>query len=120
LVLPSYVEGMPNALLEGMAAGLPVIASRVGAIPDVVEDGVSGLLVEPRDVEALSRALARLADSPSDRWRMGKAAQDKIDRDHDAAVAVPRVVEALRAVSVRDRRRSRSPAGASCRGGSRG
>lgn len=99
LVLPSHVEGLPNALLEAMATGLSVIATRVGAIPEVVEDGVSGLLIEPGDVDALARALARLAQDPDERARLGRAAREKIARDHDVSVAVPRVLAALRAVT---------------------
>ncbi len=68
-VLPSYGEGMPNALLEAMAIGLPVVASRVGGIPEVVEDRVSGLLVEPKSARALSRALDQLLGQPV--WAAG-------------------------------------------------
>lgn len=61
LVLASYGEGLPYALLEGMAAGAAVIATRVGGVPDVVLNGVHGLLVPPRDPAALCGAIARLA-----------------------------------------------------------
>jgi glycosyltransferase involved in cell wall biosynthesis len=59
-VLPSRAEGMPNAVLEYMAAGLPVIVSRVGGNVELVEDGITGLLVPPEDSAALSAALLRL------------------------------------------------------------
>jgi glycosyltransferase involved in cell wall biosynthesis len=103
LVLPSHVEGMPNALLEGMAAGLPAIASRVGGIPDVVIDGETGLLFAPGDTDALSRALVRLAHDAAERMRMGRAAQDKIARDHDIRVAWPRMLKAMRSIANGDR-----------------
>jgi glycosyltransferase involved in cell wall biosynthesis len=59
-LLPSYSEGLPYALLESMAAGVPVIATPVGAIPDVVADGTHGTLVPPRDGKAIAEALATL------------------------------------------------------------
>jgi glycosyltransferase involved in cell wall biosynthesis len=61
MLLPSYSEGMPYALLEAMAAGIPVVATPVGAIPDVVAHGTHGFLVPPRDGKAIAEALAVLA-----------------------------------------------------------
>jgi glycosyltransferase involved in cell wall biosynthesis len=66
-LLPSYAEGLPYALLESMAAGVPVIATPVGAIPDVLSDGTHGILVPPRDGKAIAEALAKLA---ADRERL--------------------------------------------------
>ena len=60
-ILPSYEEGLPYALLEAMAAGIPVLATPVGAIPDVVTHGIHGALVKPRDGVAIAEALASLA-----------------------------------------------------------
>jgi glycosyltransferase involved in cell wall biosynthesis len=65
LVLPSWAEGTPNVVLEALAAGRPVVASRVGGIPDAVVEGVTGLLVEPHDADVLARALA---DAIRRRW----------------------------------------------------
>ncbi|HEY3821371.1 MAG TPA: glycosyltransferase family 4 protein [Polyangiaceae bacterium] len=101
LVLPSYREGMPNALLEGMAAGMAVIATRVGGIPDVVDDGTSGLLVEPADVEALGEALVRLAQNQGERERMAMAARETIARHHDLEKAWPQMLTAIRAAADR-------------------
>lgn len=98
LVLPSHLEGMPNAILEAMATGLPVIATRVGAIPDIVAEGATGLLIDAGDVAALAAALVRLAKDPVERLRMGRAAREKIARDNDIEVAWPRILAALRAV----------------------
>lgn len=74
-VLPSYHEGLPISLLEAMAAGLPVIATRVGGIPEVIRDGEQGLLIPPGDVDALVGAIRRLIDDPALRSRLGGAAR---------------------------------------------
>jgi glycosyltransferase involved in cell wall biosynthesis len=63
-VLPSRAEGLPNAVLEYMAAGLPTIASRVGGNAELIEDGVTGVLVPREDAAALSRAMLRLLRDP--------------------------------------------------------
>jgi glycosyltransferase involved in cell wall biosynthesis len=73
LAVPSLFEGMPNVALEAMAAGLPVAATRVGGVPEVVLDGETGLLVPPADAPTLAGALARLAQEPELRRRLGAA-----------------------------------------------
>jgi glycosyltransferase involved in cell wall biosynthesis len=73
------VDGLPNALLEGLAAGRAVVASRVAGILDVVEDGVNGLLVPPGDVPALAAALRRLAAEPETRQRLGREARRRAE-----------------------------------------
>jgi glycosyltransferase involved in cell wall biosynthesis len=77
-VLPSYAEGLPYALLESMAAGVPAIATRVGAIPDLVDDGVSGVLIEPRSARTLAAAICRLAGDRGALERMGRASRAAI------------------------------------------
>jgi glycosyltransferase involved in cell wall biosynthesis len=69
------VDGLPNVLLESLAAGRAVVATRVAGIPDVVEDGVNGLLVPERDPAALADALGRLARDPEERTRLGAEAR---------------------------------------------
>jgi glycosyltransferase involved in cell wall biosynthesis len=64
---------MGTATLDAMAAGLPVVATRVGGIPEIVEDGVSGILVPPRDPAALAAAMVRLAGDAGLRARLGEA-----------------------------------------------
>jgi glycosyltransferase involved in cell wall biosynthesis len=77
-LLPSYAEGLPYALLESMAAGVPVIATRVGAIPDVVADGTHGLLIPPRDAKAIANALATLSADRERIASMSRACRRRI------------------------------------------
>lgn len=71
-VLPSHSEGLPMVLLEAMAAGLPIVSTAVGGIPDVIAEGRNGLLVPPRDGKALLGALERIVESGDLRARMGE------------------------------------------------
>jgi glycosyltransferase involved in cell wall biosynthesis len=75
LVVPSLNEGMGRVILEAGAAGTPVVASRVGGIPDVVHDGVTGLLVPPRDDDAIAQAVLSLEQDPERAHAMGAAAR---------------------------------------------
>jgi glycosyltransferase involved in cell wall biosynthesis len=75
LVLPSRREALGVAVLEGMAAGLPVVASRAGGIPEILRTGVEGLLVEPEDAAGLAESLVRLLFTPDQRAAMGEAAK---------------------------------------------
>lgn len=75
LTLPSYAENLPVSVIEGMAAGLAVVTTPVGAVTDIVRDGESGLLVDPGDVEALSAALTRLTKDRQLREKLGQAAR---------------------------------------------
>jgi len=77
-VLPSLSEGTSNTLLESMAAGIPVVATRVGGNPEVVEDGVSGLLVPPGDAPALAAATSRLLDDQGLAFRLGRAGRQRV------------------------------------------
>lgn len=78
-VLPSHVEAMPMGLLEAMSYGLACVATRVGAVGSVIQDGVSGLLVAPGDSDALARALDRLVMDASLRQRLGRCARETIE-----------------------------------------
>jgi glycosyltransferase involved in cell wall biosynthesis len=73
--MPSYWEGLPLSMVLAMGAGLPVVASRVAGIPEVVNDRVSGLLVDPGNAEQLARALAALVEDPSLRGQLGDEAR---------------------------------------------
>ena len=91
IILPSHADGLPHALLDGMAAGIPVISTNVGAIPDVVSDGIHGFLVPPRDCKAIAQALAVLA---SDRERLSWMSRACRRRVH-AAYSIDRVAREL-------------------------
>lgn len=78
-VLPSAAEGMPNAVLEYMAAGLPVVASAVGGNLEVIEDGANGLLVSPGDAVALGNAVARVLENDALAQRLAKHARDLVE-----------------------------------------
>jgi glycosyltransferase involved in cell wall biosynthesis len=92
-VLPSHWEGMSNALLEAMAAGLPVVATAVGGTPDVVLDGVTGLLVSPGDPASLARAIGRMIRDPNLRQKMGRAGRARIEQHFSIEETVRRTEE---------------------------
>ncbi|MFO7273404.1 MAG: glycosyltransferase family 4 protein [Bacillota bacterium] len=77
-VLPSRSEGLGLVAVEAMAAGRPVVATRVGGLPEVVVDGETGFLVEPEDPEALARAIRALLADPARAARMGAAGRERV------------------------------------------
>lgn len=93
-VLPSRWEGNPMSVMEAMAAGLPVVATAVGGVPELVQDGTTGLLVPNEDTEALAQALQRLVDNPDLRATMGNHARRVAQKRFDARV-MTRAYEAL-------------------------
>jgi glycosyltransferase involved in cell wall biosynthesis len=90
-VLPSHAEGVPVSLLEAMAAGCAVVATRVGGIPDVVADGVNGLLVDAGDREALALAIHRLLIDRALAARLGREARDTVARRHAPEISLERL-----------------------------
>lgn len=84
-VFPSQNEGMGRALIEAMAAALPVVATRVGGIPGIIQQGRTGLLVPPADITALAAAMTELLNDRSRARAMGLAARDSIGTNYDAA-----------------------------------
>lgn len=95
-VLPSLWEGLPMALLEAMATGLPVVATSVSGSGQVVVDGESGMLVTPGDEIALSGAITRLLDNPDRAQHMGRAARERVERFYSARAQASRLAEIYR------------------------
>lgn len=100
--LPSYAnEGVPQALMQAMACGLPVISTPVGSIGEIVLDGDSGILVPPQDPDALARAIAALLDNPTLRHAIGARALSTAQERFGDALMVRRMLDVFREVAVR-------------------
>lgn len=91
LVCSSHTEAMPLALLEAMACGLPAVATRVGGVPDIVEQGHTGFLVGPGDFDDISRCCAQLLGDAALRRRMGERARERAVQRLDLAASAARV-----------------------------
>ncbi len=85
--LTSKSEGMPNVLLEAMVASRPVVATRVGGVPELVTDGDNGFLIEPGDTEGFALAVRRLLEEPRTAEAMGRNGHERVRRDHGCAEA---------------------------------
>ena len=105
VVLPSYYrEGIPTSLTEGAACGLPLITTDMPGCREVVTDGEDGLLIQPRDAEALASAIARLLDSPELAARLGHAARAKALDVFDEQIIIRRTLDVYRRLLPRTRR----------------
>lgn len=89
--LPSYREGVPRALMEASASGLPVVATNIRGCREVVKDGETGILIEPRQVPPLRNAILRLVDDSALRTRMGQAGRAHIVKEFDAELVLDRL-----------------------------
>lgn len=83
LVLPSFAEGVPVVLMEAMASRIPVIASRVAGVPELVQDGVTGFVIPPGDLATLKDRLDDLLSNPKECQKMGQTGRDVVVRDFD-------------------------------------
>lgn len=92
-------EGLPVVLMEACGSGLPVVASRISGIPELVDDGVTGFLVPPRDPKAIADALRRLHDDPKLRQALGKAGRQKVLDEFEAFSNAERLASRILAVS---------------------
>jgi glycosyltransferase involved in cell wall biosynthesis len=108
-VFPSEIDQAPNAVLEAMAAGLPVIAARSGAVPEMVTDGICGRIVEPGDDRDLLAAITDLLDDPQRRSSMGAAAQRRQRERYDMRHAVDELLAVLRCAAADRRTQERDP-----------
>lgn len=97
MVLPSYVEGMPITLLEAGAYALPSIASRAGAITELIEDNANGILIDAGDRQALAAAIDRYLSDPALRRRHGEEARRRIESHlpHGVAKALENIYRRL-------------------------
>jgi len=82
VAVPSHSEGSPNVVLEAMAAGLPIAANAVGGVPEILEEGVTGLMVSPRNPDAMAKALLRILGDGDLSQRLGAAAQRRAETAH--------------------------------------
>ena len=103
LCCPSLEDASPSVILQGMACGVPIIATKVGGIPEMVSHGENGLLVEPNDPKALSEALMRLFGYPEAMREMGKNGRARAERVYDWGVIAQKISEVYE-VSIRERR----------------
>lgn len=95
-VLPSFAEGVPVVLMEAMATGLPVLATRIAGIPELVEDGLSGRIVAPGDSDAFADAMIALLDDPVQARVMGQAGRATIAKDFDAGTEAEKLAALFR------------------------
>ena len=93
-------DGIPTALLEGMATGLPVVATDAGSITEVIENGREGIIVSQRDPAALANAIEGLLRDPDQRRRLGWEAADKVRRSYDAGDCEKVFHERVRAITL--------------------
>lgn len=87
-VMPSHVENLPQTIVEALACGTPTVAFSVGGIPELVQEGQTGFLVPPRNVDQMANRVRWLLDHPEERQRMGHAGTTLIHRDYDSEKAV--------------------------------
>jgi glycosyltransferase involved in cell wall biosynthesis len=101
LVLTSDDEGVPNVVLEAMAAGLPVVATPAGDTPDIVEDGVTGLIVPFGDANAIADRIVALCASPQRRRQLGEAGRERLAHRYRVDGLGERMLDLYRSIDAR-------------------
>src|SRR5262249_49854085 len=94
--LPTRADMSPWVILEAMATGRPVLATRTGGIPDMVQDGKTGFLIEPEDRATLAERLHLLLTDAKLRQCLGKTGRKLVEQEFNAAVCVPRILNAMK------------------------
>ena len=94
-ILPSHIEGMSNALLEAMAMGLPCIASNVGGIPNVIEDNINGILMEPKNIKQMAEKILLIKNDPVLRIKISNNAVKSVHKNHNLKNAITVLSELL-------------------------
>ncbi len=102
-VIPSRWEGMPNALLEALACGLPCVATRVSGSEDVISDGVNGLLVEPEQPAEMAQALRRLIEDAELAQRLGREGRETVVRNYQLTTITEQYLELYRRLLAREK-----------------
>lgn len=108
-VFPSLYEGLGGALIEAMALELPVVASNIPALTEVVDDGVTGIVTEPGDAEGLASSVRRLLDDQALRTRLGTAARKRFDERFSLERSAARMVELYRSICASPRALATEP-----------
>ena len=95
-VLASFAEGVPVVLMEAMAAGVPCVATRITGIPELIRDGIDGLLVTPSSVDELAEAIGRLIDDPALRAALAASARRRVEERYNLTTNVQRLADVFR------------------------
>ena len=98
LLVPSFQENAPLTIAEAMAVGVPIVASNVGGIPEIIEDGKTGLLIDPGDIKSLSDAVSKILSDETLARSMGHAAKEAARKRFTVSLACEKTVQAYREI----------------------
>jgi glycosyltransferase involved in cell wall biosynthesis len=104
LIHPSYLDNSPNSVAEAMASGLPIIASNVGGIPSMIENGVTGLLVEPRNPRQLAEAIIALLQNEAERKRLARRAKEVACERHLPSKVAEKTLSVYKDIIAKEKR----------------